>query len=151
MEASLQSTEKIYRRELSLFQELLNCLTLEKDNLINLDMESLWDLMEKKKRIIESIEDGREQMKKITEENHPKQGLAGKGRRPFMALSKRLDHLKEEIKVRVKENVVFIQESLEFFDEIISTFAMGGEVEHSYGPVRKKQKEFSTRIYHREV
>ena len=151
MEASLQSTEKIYRREISLFQELLNCLTLEKDNLINLDMEDLWDLMEKKKKIIESIEDGRQQMKKITEEDHPKQGLDGKGRRPFMALSKKIDHLKEEIKIRVKENVAFIQESLEFFDEIISIFTMGGRVEHSYSPLTKKQKEFSTRIYHRKV
>ena len=151
MEASLQSTEKIYRRELSLFQELLNCLTLEKDNLINLDMENLWDLMEKKKKILESIEDGRQQMKKITEAGHFKKEQAGKGRRPFMKLSKKIDHLKEEIKARVKENVAFIHESLEFFDEIISIFTMGRRVEHSYSPLTKNQKEFSTRIYHREV
>ena len=54
-------------------------------------------------------------------------------------------------KVRVRENVTFIQESLDFFDEIISIFANGGRVERSYRPAGNGQKRPSTLIYHRKV
>lgn len=151
MESSLQMIEGSYRRKASLFKELVNCLDLERDNLINLNIEGLWSLMEEKQGILLSIEDEGEQIKKIMEKDYPDQDVPEPGRRPIMELSQKIADLKEDIKVRVKENVTFIRESLDFFDEIISIFANGGRVEHSYRPTRKGQRGLSTLIYHREV
>ena len=151
MESSIQTIEGIYSRKVSLFKELINCLDLERDDLINLNIENLWSLMEKKQRILVSIEDEGKQIKKIMEKNYPDQDIPERGGRPITELSQKIADLKEEIKVRVKENVTFIRESLDFFDEIISIFAKSGRVEHSYRPTRKGQKTLSALIYHKEV
>lgn len=151
MESSIQTIEGIYSRKVSLFKELINCLDLERDDLINLNIENLWSLMEKKQRILVSIEDEGKQIKNIMEKNCPDQDIPERGGRPIMELTQKIADLKEEIKVRVKENVTFIRESLDFFDEIISIFAKGGRVEHSYRPTRKGQKTLSALIYHKEV
>jgi len=151
MESSIQTIEGIYRRKVSLFKELINCLDLERDSLINLNIENLWSLMEEKQRILISIEDEGTQIKKIIEKNYPDQDIPERGGRLITELSQKMADLKEEIKIRVKENVTFIQESLDFFDEIISIFANGGRVEHSYRPTRNGQKALSALIYHKEV
>ena len=151
MESSIQTIEGVYRRKVSLFKELINCLDLERDNLINLNIENLWSLMEEKQKILISIEDEGKQIKKIMEKNHPDQDIPKRGGRPIMELSRKIADLKEEIKAKVSENVTFIRESLDFFDEIISIFANGERVEHSYRPTRKGQKALSALIYHKEV
>ena len=151
MESSIQTIEGIYSRKVSLFKELINCLDLERDNLINPNIKNLWSLMEEKQRILISIEDEGKQIKKIMEKNYPDQDIPERGGRPITELSQKIADLKEEIKVRVKENVTFIRESLDFFDEIISIFAKGGRVENSYRPTRKGQKTLSALIYHKEV
>ena len=55
MESSVQGIEEIYQRKISLFKKLLNCIALERDNLINQDLESLWSVMAEKEKILESI------------------------------------------------------------------------------------------------
>ena len=150
MESTFQSIKEVYSAEFSLFNELLNCLALERDNLINLDVENLWPLMEEKKRILRAIEDTREQRKGIKKDCAIHDLPLG-DRRAIMALTKKITHLKEEIKARVEENVSFIRESLGFFDEIISIFASGGRHDQAYGPCRKNNKEVQSLIYHKEV
>jgi flagellar biosynthesis/type III secretory pathway chaperone len=151
MQSALQSIETAYQRKVSLFQELLNCVASERNHLINLNVENLWEIMDKKKKILESIQDLREQIKKIAKEDSTYQNALGKERWPIIEHSRKIASLKKQIKTRVKENVTFIQESLQSFDEIISIFTMDGRLEFSYSPVRKHRKETTIRIYQRKV
>ena len=45
----------IYKRKITLFSDLLECVTQERENLINLDIKALWALMLKKQKIMEDI------------------------------------------------------------------------------------------------
>jgi len=151
MQSVLQTIEEAYRKKVSLFQDLLHCVTAERDDLIKVNIDNLWVLMEKKQKILQAIEEAKGQIKNLAEEDPAYQNASGKERGHIIELSKRMVSLKEEIKTRVKENVTFIQESLQFVDEIISIFSMGGRLEPSYDPARKHRKGLSAGIYQRQV
>ena len=151
MQSVFQTIEEAYRKKVSLFQDLLSCVTAERDDLIKVNIDNLWVLMEKKQKILQAIEEAKGQIKNLAEEDPAYQNAYGKERGRIIELSERIVRLKEEIKARVKENVTFIQESLQFVDEIISIFSMGGRLEPSYDPIRKHRKGFSAGIYQRQV
>ncbi|MFC1822935.1 flagellar export chaperone FlgN [Thermodesulfobacteriota bacterium] len=151
MERAANKIEGLDRHKILLLQDLLHCLKQERENLINLDLDCLWEVMEEKNRLLTAIAENEAQLEKMRNE------VSRNGEKPDAeslipgSLSLKIHNLQGKIRTRVKGNVAFIQESLEFFDEIISIFTMGGRVEHSYGHLTKNQKEFSPLIYHREV
>jgi hypothetical protein len=151
MESNIQEIEAIYYRKISLFRQLIDCIALEKDNLINLDIKNLWSVMEEKQKILGSIEDARDQLKDIRGDNAPFHDIPIKDRQAIMELSQTLIDLKEEIKTRVTENVTFINETLDFFHELFSVFTKADMPEDSYGPLRNNRKGSSNLIYHNEV
>ena len=151
MEEAAKKNEDLVRHKILLLQDLLHCLKQEGENLINLDLDCLWEVMEEKNKLLTAIAENEAQLEKMRNEafrngDKPDAESVVPG-----TLSRKIHDLKGKVRTRVKENVAFIQESLEFFDEIISIFTMGGRVEHSYCHLTKNQKEFSPRIYHREV
>jgi recombination protein RecR len=87
----------------------------------------------------------------LMEETPPEPGALPKDRQPIAAHCRKVASLKEEIKARAKENVAFIQESLQFLDEIISIFATGGRAEVSYDPMLRRQKASPSFMYQSEV
>lgn len=151
MQTPIQGIEEIYHRKIFLFKELLNCIALERDNLINQDIESLWSVMEEKEKILESIEDMRNNLKDIMGKEIPYLDMPPEDRQTLKGLSQKIDDLKGEIKVRVKENVAFIQEIVVFFHEMISTLTRGCMPEDSYGPGGNSRKGSPNLIYHNEV
>ncbi|MBW2610115.1 MAG: flagellar export chaperone FlgN [Deltaproteobacteria bacterium] len=151
MESNTQEIEEIYHRKVSLFRELLDCVVLERDNLINLDIKNLWDVMEEKQKILESIENARDQIKDITGEGSPYHNIPIEDRTVIKELSRTLADLNEEIKIRVRENVSFIEDTLSFFNEIISSFTMAGRPGDSYGPGGNSRKGLPNLIYYNEV
>lgn len=140
-----------YQKEAALFQDLLNCLDLERDNLIHLNLESLWGVMEKKQGILESIEGVQGEMKGLLAQDGEKQPVSTDDRHALTSLSARVTHLKEEVRSRVKDNVFFIQETLGFFDELIQIFMSSGEIGQAYGPGLKKAGNYSPLILYKEV
>lgn len=151
METLNQKITAGYQKEAALFQDLLNCLDLERDNLINLNLENLWATMEKKQGLLESIEGVQGEIKGLLAEDREKQPVATDDRHRLTSLSARVTHLKEEVRSRVKENVLFIQETLGFFDELVQIFMSGGEIGRSYGPGSKKAGNFTPLILYKEV
>jgi hypothetical protein len=51
----------------------------------------------------------------------------------------------------VRENVSFIEETLQFFDEIVSIFALGKRPEYGYEPAFRRQRTPSSLIFESEV
>ena len=139
----------LYKKKISLMEALLQCVTQERENLIHLDVENLWGLMEEKETIMRSLEEIQQEIDKGAEgQKKPVRHGAGEtyGEEAVKAAS-----LKEEILTRVKENVSFIQETLGFMDEVVSSLASGKSGDQTYRPLSMAPKEPSPMIYHREV
>jgi flagellar biosynthesis/type III secretory pathway chaperone len=151
MESLSAKMEVVYRKKVSLLRELLGCLAQERENLIVPNVLNLWSLMEEKQRLLASISETEEEIRGLKNQELSVREVSGTDRNPVTTLSHEIRRLGEEIKARVRENVSFIQETLLFFDEIISIFASGGRAEYSYEPVLKRQKISSSLIYKREV
>lgn len=151
MESSLNRIEKAYRKEVSLLQDLLECLSLERDHLVDLNLESLWALMEEKKTVLKSIEETREEIQTLIKEKGKVRGTSQEIQRLKVLFSRKIERLKEEIGARVRENVSFIQDTLGFIHEMISIFVTGAQPEPAYGRARKTPNESASLIYHREV
>jgi flagellar biosynthesis/type III secretory pathway chaperone len=151
MELLCGKMEVAYRKKVSLLRELLGCLAQERENLIVPNVQNLWSLMEEKQRLLTSIGETEEEIQGLRNQEPRVQEVSGTDRNPVAALSHEIRRLGEEIKARVRENVSFIQETLLFFDEIISIFAGGGRVAYSYEPVLKRQRTSPSLMYKREV
>jgi len=151
MDASFTSIEKAYQKEVALLQDLLECLSLEKDHLVNLNLESLWALMEEKQGVLKSIEQTRDEIQSLAKDRERDQAHSPEVQSLVTVFSRKIERLKEEIGARVRENVSFIQDTLGFLNEMISIFVAGAQPEPAYGPVRKTPNESANLIYHREV
>ena len=116
-----------------------------------MNIDNLWELMESKNRILTTIQEGRDQIKSLLEEAGGKQNVSNREKPLVAELSNKIITLKQEIGARVKENVSFIKESLQFVDDLITIFAMGGKLETSYSPAKRQTRETPGRIYRREV
>ena len=151
MKTSFDHITEAYQKEIALHQELLECLSRERDHLVDLNLENLWSLMEEKTRILKSIEETRETIKAHRDEQQRTQESSSEVRRIVTSFSGKIDRLKGEIRARVRENVSFIQDTLGFLDEMISIFITGAQPAPVYNPVRKGRHESANLIYHREV
>ena len=151
MKSTSENIRDLYQREADLHEELLECIKSERENLINLNIDNLWELMESKNRILTTIQEGRDQIKSLLEEAGGKQNVSNREKPLVAELSNKIITLKQEIGARVKENVSFIKESLQFVDDLITIFAMGGKLETSYSPAKRQTRETPGRIYRREV
>lgn len=151
MKIEIQAIQDHYDTQHGLFQELLECVALEKDSLVELNVESLWNLMEKKQALLRSIETSGNELKAMTRSTPP-HDMPVEDRKKVLEKDREIKLLKEEIRTRVRENMDFIQDSLNFFDEIIHIFATGDSKNAAYCPQGKKlPRNLSPKIYHREV
>ncbi|MBN2059013.1 MAG: flagellar export chaperone FlgN [Deltaproteobacteria bacterium] len=142
---------EVYNRKITLFRDLLECVTLERENLINLDIKALWDLMLKKQKIMEDIENTASRLRELINERDLYHHLPSEDRRHFMELSQKLLELKENIRTRVLENISFIRDSLAFFHDIISMFASSKDTDEPYSPGSKKMKNGPRHLYQNEA
>ena len=120
MERAAKKNEELGRHKILLLQDLLHCLKRERENLINLDLDCLWEVMEEKNKLLTAIAANEAQLEKMRNE------VSRNGDRPDAksvipgTLSLKIHNLQGKIRTMVKGNVAFIQESLDFFDEIRS-------------------------------
>jgi hypothetical protein len=125
---------------------LLDCLNLERENLIHVNVKGLWSAMEEKKKILASIQETDQEISGCG----PGSEMEIRSRQAVRTFNQEIRRLKQEIGARVRENVSFIEETLRFFDEIVSIFAGGGGEQYSYEAV-PRTKISSSLIYRSEV
>jgi len=152
MEQRAKKITDYYIKEISLFQDLLNCIIRERDHLINQDIKGIWDSLEEKESILASIEDNRNLSKGGSEDGTGLRDIPPQDRDRIRELSRALIRLKLDIKTRVEENVSFINEAISFFHEMISAMTMS-EIDKSnaYGPSGFSRKAPRSVIYQGEV
>ncbi len=148
MEASVKRVEEAVGKKVSLLRSLLDCLNVERENLIHLDVRGLWTMVEEKQRLLASIQEAEKEISLCNAEFPD----GGKPDSPaFKNLGQEMRRLKQEIGSRVRENVSFIEETLHFFDEVISAFASGARPQYSYESLAKRQRPASNLIFESEV
>jgi len=152
MERNTKDIMNIYSRRISLFQDLLNCIIHERDNLINQDIKGIWSSLAEKQSILDSLEETKQHLDGVTKKDMVSRDIPQEDRDKILELSKILIGLKQEIKTRVKENVSFINETLDFFHELISTMTMtDADKCNSYGPYGRARRGARSLIYQGEV
>jgi len=151
MEQDIRKLKGWYSRRVSLYEELLECIKRERDNLINQDIKGIWNSLEEKKCILESIEEINKLFSEDTEKQKVFNDIHQKDRDNIDVMSRKLTGLKNEIGTRVKENISFINDTLSFINEIFSTLTKTGNSEVTYGKKRNFQNDSSNLIYNNEV
>lgn len=127
-----QSIEKLIYDKILLYDDLLHCVMEERDSLININLDKLWQISKEKTEICLKIEAIRKEIlltvnrginqKEFDLNNIP--DLAPLESKPkFHKLFIRLIRLKTEIDALRKENVNFMDDSLRFLDEMVSIIA----------------------------
>lgn len=125
----MQSLEKLFYQKILLYNDLLDCFKREKESLLNIDLDSLWNISKEKEHICSKITSFREEIiaavnpgieEKPFNLNQILDVIPVKKRDEFQKLYLTLIKLKGEIEVLRKENMLFIDDSLQFLDEMIS-------------------------------
>ncbi|RLB16113.1 MAG: hypothetical protein DRG82_09955 [Deltaproteobacteria bacterium] len=148
--------EGSYEKQAAMLEQLRDCLELERESLIQVDVDQLWEIMEKKNTLVVDIDKLGNEIKCLLNHcfEHSLEAPRASALREwpwFRELSKRTTLLKEDIQVRLKENLSFIQDTLGFFNELVGIIAKSGAQEQGYEHLRNPQKMSEARIYQREV
>lgn len=151
MEKDINRLKGLYMKRISLYENLLGCIKRESDNLLSQNIKGIWSSLDEKKEILEAIEENNKNLPANTGLNPVLTDVPLKDRDSIIQLTRKLKDLKQEIGVRIKENVSFINETLGFINDIFSSLSNLDKKADTYGRNLKKRNGSSNLIYHNEV
>jgi flagellar biosynthesis/type III secretory pathway chaperone len=142
--------ENRHEKTVGLLRDLRDCLEKERKCLIEVNVSDLWAVMEEKQGLLQAMEDLRPLPEKTRngEEGGERDASAPP---PAPALRSEMDHLKEEIRFRSRENAEFIRGSMAVFDELISRIAGVVKDHQTYKPQGLGTRAPRHSIYRRKV
>jgi len=111
----VQSLVSLFHKKIILTNDLLHCLKKERESLINIDLDSLWSISKEKEEICSKIESIREEIVSALDPRIDQRFLTS-----HQILELLPEEHKAEIEVIRKENMIFIDDSLQFLDEMMS-------------------------------
>ena len=151
MEKDINILKELYIKRISLYEDLLECIKKESDNLISQNIKGIWASLEEKKKILEAIENNNGNFPENTGLNPVLTDLPRQDRDSIIQLVRKLKGLKQEIGIRIKENLSFINETLGFINDLFSCFGNSNKKSETYDRNLKKRNGSSNLIYHNEV
>lgn len=148
--------EGSFEKQAAMLEQLRDCLEMERESLIQVDVDELWELMETKNSLVVGIEKLGNEIKCLLNQcfecsTETPRARALKEWPWFRDFSKRTALLKEDIQTRLRENLSFIRDTLGFFNELVGIIVQGGAQERGYEHLGKLPEATGPRIYHREV
>ncbi len=146
MEKKLDIIEKDLQKKVLLYEEIVECLKRERKCLIEVDMDELWDISKEKQTVVSDINTLRKRLLERVHDIVPAFHIEQKESwfsqiSPYIPSDycerlKNLYHtlmgLKMEIKMRSKENMSIIEDSIGVLDDIISIIANTGRSQVTY-------------------
>jgi flagellar biosynthesis/type III secretory pathway chaperone len=140
------NTAQELEKQVALLEALRECVALERESLIQVDLAGLWTLMERKQGLLRGLESS------VRNRSIGEGGQAlPDDSRSLRDLSMRASRLQAEIKARSMENTRFIQETLDFLTGLMGSIANGVETSSTYEGLRKGSKKKSALMLSREV
>ncbi len=148
--------ESTYERHTALLEELRDCLEMERESLMQVDVDLLWELMEKKNGLAIDVERTGNEIRHLLEARFPgsrkSQRTSALEAWPwYREYYARTSLLKEDIRVRLEENQVFMSDSLRFFDDLMHIIVQRGGKGEDYQHLQSPHEKQGPRIYHRAV
>jgi flagellar biosynthesis/type III secretory pathway chaperone len=152
-EKIMQSLENLIYEKIILYHDLLQCLEKERETLIKIDMDDLWEISKKKEEICSRISVIRQEiMSTLDLEMDPEdyrpsrifEFIPRTDRARFQQSYVRLIDLKSEIEAIRKENMILINDSLQFLDEMVSVITGNDRSKMIYkddGHIRKSSNQ----------
>lgn len=159
-EATAEFLEKSLFEKIFLYDDLLFCFKKEKEALINMDMESLWNISKEKDELCSKIDNVRQKiLSAVGPETDHKQFtpahilgiIPEKSRSKFRELYHTLQKLKNEIDDLRELNMNAVDHSLKFLDEIISIITGQVRQDFVYNGRRRLSPSGSSMILNREA
>jgi hypothetical protein len=159
-ESLIHLIETFFYQKIMLYDDLLRYLNEETVALINIDMDKLWRISGKKEEICERIASVRQEIissvypsedQKEYNINEIMRLMPYDRRSEFQKLHLRLIKLKKEIEVVRKENMIFIDESLQLLDDVISIITGATGSRMMYNDKCQFKKSETHLLFSREV
>jgi hypothetical protein len=157
----MQSLEKLFYRKIMLYNDLLHYFKKERESLMNIDLDELWRISKEKEDICSEIKSTRQEiLSTITDPKIDKTSfrlrqmldlIPKENRAKFQELYRTLINLKSEVDVLRKENMAFIDDSLQFLDEMISIITSERESETMYNDKCHLSKSGAPMLLSREA
>ncbi len=151
MEKDINRLKRLYIKRISLYEELLECIKRESDNLISQDIKGIWSSLDEKKEIMEAIGENNRDLPGNTCLNQALSDVPRHDRDTIHQLIRKLTNLKQEIGVRIKENISFINDTLGFISDLFSSLSGADKKPEIYDRNLKKRNGPSNLIYRNEV
>ncbi len=151
MEHNNKEIKSLYMKRIEMYRDLLSCIKRERENLMSQDINGIWNILEEKNNILCSIKEMNDRIVALRGEKEVTENLSDEEKKTFINLSATFTLLKDEIGARIRENNLFIRETLGFINDIFSTLAKGSEREANYGRFQGRQNESANLLYHNEA
>jgi len=165
MKAFGLTIETQFHEKILLYRDLLDVLEQEKKSITEIDIESLWEISEKKQRIASKIENIRKKIVHTLKDSSPSPDvdedrfelsrimsvvpseIAERLKKAHVTLVS----LKNNIQVLLSENKRFVGEYLNVLDELIGIITDSGKPNQVYGKDRYAGRLAAPMFLHREV
>ena len=161
MEAfTVDTIEKLFYKKIMLYNDLLYCFEEERKSLIKIDLNKLWGLSKEKDEICAQIQYIRREMSVAVNSENEQDAFSLNqvmGLIPeeytdkFKKLYLRILKLKGEIEILRRQNILYINDSLEFLDEMISIITGETDTRYIYNDKCHFNKSGSRSFLAREV
>jgi flagellar biosynthesis/type III secretory pathway chaperone len=148
-ERIIQTLENLIYEKIILYNDLLHCLEKERETLIKIDMDDLWEISKEKEEICSKVSAVRQEIISTLDldmdlkDYRPSRildSIPRASRARFQQSYVRLINLKTEIEAIRKENMILINDSLQFLDEMVSVITGNDQNRMTYrddGHIRK--------------
>jgi len=152
--------EKLFFKKIMLYNDLLHYLKEERESLISINLDKLWRISKKKEEACADIESTKKGIisalslkedQKTFNLNRIMEFIPEKSKTEFQNLYLRILKIKGEIEVLRIQNMTFIDDSLNFMDEMISIITGEAESRIIYNDKCRFRKSGPNLFLSREV
>ncbi len=128
-ENEVRLIEKLFYKKIMLYNDLLHCLKEERESLISINLDKLWKISKEKEDVCSEIASTRKEIISAVNSkedlksfnlNRIMEFIPGEFKAEFQKLYLRILKMKGEIEVLRIKNMTFIDDSLQFMDDIMS-------------------------------
>jgi hypothetical protein len=157
--------EALFHEKILLYRDLIEILKREKESIVNIDVDALWKISDKKQRIASNLEGIRRKiLDRLTEASLPHDMdtvtfQTGKilsllpidMRNRIRQAHVTLVSLENDARKRLEENSAFVGEYLAVLDELIGIVTDTGSPKPVYGKSRCPQRTAANLLVHRKA